>query len=1492
MATAQAVEAPVSARRAFLAAALAAAAIAPPLPARAAGGGFGTWSVEDSEEVRSRLEEANRLLGTGHAAGAAPLLQEILDRFPDHLVRAPDPRGRDPRRYLGARTHVLALLRGLSPDARRAYEAHVLPRAEEALERCLRTRNADALDAAAERYCLAGDAGPRLLLAAADLRLARGEPGRAVAPLRTLLREHAGAPAAGPAVVARLARALSRAGDRDGVLALRRAHEGRAAEAVSAGGTATTLGAVLEECLAAAGPPPRPSDTPMLGGDPTRRGLGVPAEALGPPRWSEDPGRSLWTHKDYEQRLRESSVNESLKAARPVAAAIVDGVLYYHWNSDITARDLYTGAERWRFRVKAVPRADTARTHGALLACPAVAGGLVYAPLMVWPDGEPAPNIVFANQDIIPLIPVRRLFAVDASTGRLAWTHDDPRPAGDPFADRLRMLNVTSSPLVLGDLVVAAGATYDNQFTAWCFAADRRTGKVRWATRLGYGQQELNLFGRTIKEIPVAAVASDGERLFVQTNMGIVTCLDAASGRTVWVHGYKETEIPLYDNFWTTPERRFTWSGSPPVVAGGLVLAAPADAEDLVALAADTGEKRWDWPCRDSRALDSPRMSRLLAADDERAYIAGRSAVRAIDLRTGKLAWEQPFPGPGRTESSAGRGVLADGRLFVPTNRGVHVLDVRNKGAILRTDPLAEDRGADPEECGGNLVTTEGASAILYLDRVEGHYRPEDVKVRANSLLRDRPRDPDALLEAARIYVAADRPDDAMPLLERALEAVEALPDAGREGRLRVVRDAILGVREKKALALCAQGKALEAREAFLATSTLAPDPASATGVLLRGARALRELTPTRLDLAASLVEVVVSKHGDAILDEESHTLENEPGRCTAASYALWNLANWASAESEGARALAAAQRILERPATDLLFGDAARKSGRQLIEDVLAAHGREIYAPYEAKAAAALEAARRDRDAAALAAIAERWPNARAARRASLEEARLRLDEGDAAAVVNAMRRMLAGELEDVDAAAAHWLLGEGLARSGRAAAARAVFLLLASEYRDVPLELGETRVAAGEAVARRLEAADLRVAPAGPRGLPSPGPWRELWIRELPPASGARLLEPAGDPVPGDRVLLLRGATLAAFDAKTGAPLWNASGREFRGAAASAGGFLVFAMDEEAIGVDPSSGETLWRRELPGTAQDVAVVEGAVVVLMSGLPNPDDGLLSALDPTTGDRAWPRDAVLAGGASRLHARDGVVACDGAGTNAALLRLVDGRDGSVRPFQVSLRSGNEAPAEALVPRTGPILLRREDRLDAFESQSGKRTWQFTAPARARLASASVGEGGLAVLDVAGNLMGVDVAKGYAVWTAKSGSGRLFDPSATALLADGRAVYSVTAAVVNGRADGERRLEARALADGKELWSIPLAPGPVLVEIAPAGEALLVKVLAAGPGPDPRVPVRTGVVVVARADGKVLDRFEDDRLGGTGFAASLSAGVLAVANERFLIVRGR
>ncbi|MHC4821648.1 MAG: outer membrane protein assembly factor BamB family protein, partial [Planctomycetota bacterium] len=809
--------------RRVLAAAVAASALWPSI-ALAAPQDQKTWSVTDYEEVRSELAEAERLLTEGLADRAIPRLQLVIDKFPDFLVADPA----DPNRFVGARAWTLRRIRTMTPEQRRIYEAKYGPVAERELERALAVRDLAALESVADRYLLAGDAGPRALLALADLHFASGSPGRAVGPLETLLHEFPTSAWAGPQVAARLVRARTLSGDAEGLQSMKERLAGEPGPTVRLGDREVPLGTLVDEGLAAATTTLGRRNTLTLGGDRARRGTGPALPSLGAPRWSQLNPRFNWTRYDHKQDQMESSVSQAMRHSEPVVPAIADGLVYLHWNFDLFARDLYTGKAVWHFRTPRINSAENGRTHGSLLLSPTVNDGVVYAALQTWPRGANRQTVWFANQVIIPHIPVRRLYALDAASGRPLWNHADPRDPDDPFSNELRWLNVTSAPLVVGDTIIAAGATYNSGFMAWAFAADKRTGEVLWTTRLGSGQQELNLFGRPVKEVPVASVASDGRHAWVRTNLGLVACVEVASGRMAWVRGYDQVPIPYYQNFWSTPERRFTFTGAPPVLADDAVICAPADGRNLLVLEADSGKVRWTTPAQSGRRMRRAHHWRLLGADDKRVFLAGTS-IRAINLRSKALAWPEKFFDRTREEEvSGGRGVIAGKRLYVPSTHGLYVIDTET-GKTLHKEPFREEGGRERRRGGGgNLVTSEGAAVLSRLYRIEGYFRPEDVRDRAVARANANPRDPEALLEAARIFLAADRPKQAIPYLERAVDAAAALPAEERELKERAARDLLFEVWVDEGRRLDREGKALEAAGAFRTASARSPDPVGA----------------------------------------------------------------------------------------------------------------------------------------------------------------------------------------------------------------------------------------------------------------------------------------------------------------------------------------------------------------------------------------------------------------------------------------------------------------------------------------------------------------------------------------------------------------------------------------------------------------------------------------------------------------------------------------
>ena len=166
---------------------------------------------------------------------------------------------------------------------------------------------------------------------------------------------------------------------------------------------------------------------------------------------------------------------------------------------------------------------------------------------------------------------------------------------------------------------------------------------------------------------PAWAAAFDGEilttrcepivaagRVFAGTYSGRLHCLDAASGRELWV---RDLEGPMLHSpsvdagtvyaasmagVWAldaaSGEVRWHARGSPvgydtsPAVAEGLVLLGGRDGL-FYAFAADSGAQQWtiptEGPIRTTAAVDAKRV--FFASDDMRAY--------AAELPSGKLLW-------------------------------------------------------------------------------------------------------------------------------------------------------------------------------------------------------------------------------------------------------------------------------------------------------------------------------------------------------------------------------------------------------------------------------------------------------------------------------------------------------------------------------------------------------------------------------------------------------------------------------------------------------------------------------------------------------------------------------------------------------------------------------------------------------------------------------------------------------------------------------------
>ena len=262
-------------------------------------------------------------------------------------------------------------------------------------------------------------------------------------------------------------------------------------------------------------------------------------------------------------------------------------------------------------------------------------------------------------------------------------------------------------PLVVGDKLFVTVAKRDNVGLRRSVAAfDRFSGQLIWkspalATGTVEGSDRANLLSHQL-------LTMDGGRLFYNTNLGSVACLDPVTGQVEWLVRYRrhDKEKQAYPH-----SDRFRYRDlNPCVVRNGLVYCSPQDCPEIFALDAMTGDLVWSTD--DSAAADAVHM---LGVTKEHLIVSG-DRLLWLDRRTGRIDARFPAAGIGSNLNSLpsprglGRGVISADEIYWPTANEIIVFSTALKDRkSVDAPPMQrrirlESRGSE----GGNLIAVDG----------------------------------------------------------------------------------------------------------------------------------------------------------------------------------------------------------------------------------------------------------------------------------------------------------------------------------------------------------------------------------------------------------------------------------------------------------------------------------------------------------------------------------------------------------------------------------------------------------------------------------------------------------------------------------------------------------------------------------------------------------------------------------------------------------------
>jgi hypothetical protein len=231
-----------------------------------------------------------------------------------------------------------------------------------------------------------------------------------------------------------------------------------------------------------------------------------------------------------------------------------------------------------------------------------------------------------------------------------------------------------------------------------CF--DAATGNQLWRTSIGAADTPATGFGDEITHNLLTLV---GDRIYFNTNIGLVAALDVNSGAICWLRRYDR--VGGEGAFRGRPgPTHFDRDPAPCLYHEGLVVVAPSDTSKIFALDADTGKTVW--------STDKiPDGLHLLGVVRNNLIVSG-NRLAALDVRSGELRFVWPESEHAGIRGM-GRGVVAGNEVFWPTRSEIYAIHCVTGAQSRPRIPL----GAI-SDCGANLASANGRLIVAGHDKL------------------------------------------------------------------------------------------------------------------------------------------------------------------------------------------------------------------------------------------------------------------------------------------------------------------------------------------------------------------------------------------------------------------------------------------------------------------------------------------------------------------------------------------------------------------------------------------------------------------------------------------------------------------------------------------------------------------------------------------------------------------------------------------------------
>jgi outer membrane protein assembly factor BamB len=227
-----------------------------------------------------------------------------------------------------------------------------------------------------------------------------------------------------------------------------------------------------------------------------------------------------------------------------------------------------------------------------------------------------------------------------------------------------------ASPLLAGGRILEFVRQGDDEVA---MALDAETGKILWRDSYPAPYEPVQAAARHGKGPKSTPLYHDG-RLYTFGISGVLSCLDAATGKVIWRKEYSQDFKKTWPQFGTSMS---------PAAADGLIVALVGTNDDgaIVAYEAKSGAQKWIWK-GDGPAYGSPVIVEIGGV--KQVVTPTQKNAVGLALASGELLWRIDFPG--RAGMNIPTPLRFGQRLVLAGDPGTMLVQVNRQGNSWSTE--------------------------------------------------------------------------------------------------------------------------------------------------------------------------------------------------------------------------------------------------------------------------------------------------------------------------------------------------------------------------------------------------------------------------------------------------------------------------------------------------------------------------------------------------------------------------------------------------------------------------------------------------------------------------------------------------------------------------------------------------------------------------------------------------------------------------------------